>query len=67
MDLYVAFISMFLLAFGITALGLGIFSTYFGAGKSRIIGFLLSGIGVIVLLIFYGMTIDHFGFGWVIC
>ena len=65
MDLIVAFISMFLLAFGITALGLGLFSTYFGAGKSRAIGVILALIGIVVLLIFYLMTIDHFGYGWV--
>lgn len=64
MDLYVAFASMFLLSFGIVALGLGIFTTYFGAGKSRVIGVILSLIGVVVLLIFYLMTIDHFGYGW---
>ena len=64
MDLYVAFASMFLLSFGIVALGLGIFTTYFGAGKSRAIGVILSLIGVVVLLIFYLMTIDHFGYDW---
>ena len=64
MDLYVAFMSMFLLGFGIAALGLGIFTTYFGAGKSRAIGVILGLIGIVVLMIFYGMTIDHFGYGW---
>ena len=65
MDLYVAFMSMVLLGFGIAALGLGIFTTYFGAGKSRAIGVILGLIGIVVLMIFYGMTIDHFGYGWV--
>jgi len=63
-DLYVAFLSMFLLAFGLSALGLGAFTTYFGAGKSRIIGMILTLIGIVVLLIFYFMTIDYFGYDW---
>jgi hypothetical protein len=64
MDLAVAFVSMFLLAFGLAALGLGLFTMYFGAGKSRIIGVILGLIGLVVLVIFYLLTIDHFGHGW---
>jgi len=63
-DLQVAFTSMFLLAFGLSAFGLGLFTTYFGAGKSRMIGVILTLIGLVVLLIFYFMTIDYFGYGW---
>jgi len=62
--LQVAFASMFLLAFGLSAFGLGLFTTYFGAGKSRMIGVILTLIGIVVLLIFYLMAIDHFGYGW---
>ena len=59
MDIAVAFYSMFLLAFGLSALGLGIFTSYFGAGKSRVIGVILTLIGVLVIGAFYIMTMDH--------
>ncbi|MCK4613260.1 MAG: hypothetical protein KAU14_00530, partial [Thermoplasmata archaeon] len=64
MDLAVAFESMFLLAFGLTGLGLGLFTAYFGAGKSRIIGVILALIGIVVLALFYLMTVDYFGYDW---
>ena len=64
MDLYVAFWSMFLLSLGLISLGLGLFTAYFGAGKSKIIGTILTIIGIFVLLILYLMTIDHWGYGW---
>lgn len=59
MDLAIAFQSMFLLLFGLSMVGLGLFTTYFGAGKSRIIGGLLLAIGIVVLAIFYVMAADH--------
>lgn len=59
MDLTVAFLSMFILLWGLSMVGLGIFTTYFGAGKSRIIGAILLTIGIVVLGIFYFMTGDH--------
>jgi hypothetical protein len=64
MDLTVSFLSMLLLLFGLSMVGLGVFTTYFGAGKSRIIGVLLLLIGITVLAIFYIMATDYTGYDW---
>lgn len=67
MDYCLAVGSMFLLFFAISALGLGLFTTYFGAGKSRVIGVLLTIIGIMVMALFYLMAIDYWNYGWAMC
>ena len=52
------FLSMLTLMFAIASILAGIFTAYFGSGKSRIAGGLLIGIGLLVFLIFlYGTGI----------
>ena len=46
---------MFLLFFGAVSLGMGVFTTYFGVKKSRVIGVLLFVLGSVVLLTIYWM------------
>ena len=50
------FVSMLLLIFAIGMLLAGIFTIYFGTGKSRAIGSILFIIGIIVAIIFYNYT-----------
>jgi len=45
--------SMFILAFGLATLGSGLFTAYFGAGKSRTIGVVLTIVGVVFVGLFY--------------
>jgi hypothetical protein len=45
-------LSMFLLIFALASIGAGIFTAYFGSGKSRIIGAILILVGLIVGAIF---------------
>ena len=52
------FLSMLMLVFAIASIVAGIFTAYFGSGKSRAVGFGLSIIGVLVFVIFlYGASI----------
>ena len=55
------FLALTIFSFGLGTLGAGLFTAYFGAGKSRTIGFTLSIIGVHVLLIFAALTWDVVG------
>jgi hypothetical protein len=50
------FLALGIFAFGMGTLASGLFTAYFGAGKSRTIGFTLSVIGVIVLAFFAALT-----------
>ena len=50
------FISMLMLVFAIGAIIAGLFTAYFGSGKSRAIGGVLLIIGLIVALVFYNFS-----------
>lgn len=50
------FQSILLLAFGVTVLASGVFAAYFGAGKSRRIGYGLSLVGLLALFFFAAFT-----------
>lgn len=52
------FLAIAIFSFGLATLGAGLFTAYFGAGKSRAIGFTLSIVGVLVLLVFATLTWD---------
>lgn len=65
------FLSMMMLVFAIASLIAGIFTAYFGSGKSRVVGAILIIIGLIVgilflwfagVLTFLGMAPYSFGF-----
>jgi len=49
---------MFLLFFGLVSLGMGGFTTFFGAGKSRVIGLILLALGAVFLAILYVLVAD---------
>lgn len=55
-ELLNVFLAILLFAFGFFTLLAGLFTAYFGAGKSRAIGFTLSILGVLGLLFFAGLT-----------
>ncbi|HDS59869.1 MAG TPA: hypothetical protein ENN54_06235 [Thermoplasmatales archaeon] len=56
------FVSMLMLVFAIGSIIAGLFTAYFGSGKSRAIGGILLLIGLIVALVFYNYsTGDLFG------
>ncbi len=57
-DLLAQFLSMLVLVFGIASIIAGIFTAYFGSGRSRIVGGILIIIGLIVFFIFM------WGAGW---
>ena len=50
------FLSMLLLVFAVGTIIGGLFTIYFGSGRSRIIGSILLIIGIIVALIFYNYS-----------
>ncbi len=50
------FLAMSIFSLGLGTLGAGLFTAYFGAGKSRTIGFTLSLLGIVVLLVFAALT-----------
>lgn len=54
------FVSMLLLIFAIGTIIAGIFTAYFGSGRSRAIGGILLLIGIIVAIIFYNYTTGDF-------
>lgn len=55
MDIVSQFLSMLTLVFAIASIIAGIFTAYFGSGKSRAVGAILIVIGLIVFIIFlYG-------------
>lgn len=54
--LFGTFLAVTVFAFGLGTLGAGLFTAYFGAGKSRTIGFTLSVVGILVLLLFAVLT-----------
>ena len=45
------FIVIFIMSFGVVALMSGLFTAYFGAGKSRVIGLILTLVGLLILLV----------------
>ena len=57
-NLVAQFLSMMVLVFGIASIIAGIFTAYFGSGKSRIVGGILIVIGLLVFVIFM------WGAGW---
>ena len=55
MDIVSQFLSMLTLVFAIASIIAGIFTAYFGSGKSRAVGAILIVIGLIVFIVFlYG-------------
>ena len=50
------FVSMLLIGIGVALLATGMFTSYFGAGKSQKIGFALLFFGIIILTLVYLMT-----------
>ena len=52
------FISMLIVGIGVALLATGIFTSYFGAGKSQQIGFILLFLGLITLIITYILSFD---------
>jgi hypothetical protein len=57
-NLLAQFLSMMVLVFGIASIIAGIFTAYFGSGRSRIVGAVLIIIGLLVFVIFM------WGAGW---
>ena len=57
-NLLAQFLSMMVLVFGIASIIAGIFTAYFGSGRSRIVGGILIIIGILVFIIFM------WGAGW---
>jgi hypothetical protein len=55
------FLFVFLLSFAVFSLLAGVFTAYFGAGKSRLIGGVLLAIGVVIILIwvYFGLIQDY--------
>ncbi|HEV8361158.1 MAG TPA: hypothetical protein VGR28_11960 [Candidatus Thermoplasmatota archaeon] len=64
------FSSILVLSFGLFTLLSGVFTAYFGAGKSRKIGLGLTIIGLLALIIFAGLTwggvaaLQNLGVAW---
>ena len=52
------FVSMLMVGIGVALLATGLFTSYFGAGKSQKIGFALLFSGVATLVIVYALTFD---------
>ena len=52
------FTSIFVLSFGLSTLFAGLFTAYFGAGKSRKIGLALTLVGLVVIAFFVSATWD---------
>ena len=52
------FVSMLIVGFGVALLATGLFTSYFGAGKSQKIGFGLLFSGGAILVIVYALTFD---------
>ncbi len=50
------FVSMLIIGIGVALLATGMFTSYFGAGKSQKIGFALLFFGIIILVLVYLMT-----------
>ena len=57
-NLLAQFLSMMVLVFGIASIIAGIFTAYFGSGRSRIVGGILIILGILVFIIFM------WGAGW---
>lgn len=55
-ELLNVFWAIFLFAFGLFTLFAGLFTAYFGAGKSRAIGFSLSLLGIFFIVLFAVLT-----------
>ena len=52
------FVSMLIVGIGVALLGTGMFTSYFGAGKSQKIGYALLFSGVVILATVYVLTFD---------
>ena len=57
-ELLNTFFAILIFAFGLFTLMAGLFTAYFGAGKSRAIGITLTVVGVIGLVLFGALTWD---------
>jgi len=55
------FVSMLIVGIGVALLGTGLFTSYFGAGKSQKIGYALLFSGVVILATVYVLTFDALG------
>jgi hypothetical protein len=56
MALLYVFLAILVFAFGLFTLLAGLFTAYFGAGKSRAIGFTLAVLGILGLTVFAALT-----------
>ena len=56
LDIIQFFVSMLIVGIGVALLATGMFTAYFGAGKSQKIGFVLLFFGIITLVLVYLMT-----------
>ena len=56
LDIMQFFVSMLIVGIGVALLATGMFTAYFGAGKSQKIGFALLFCGIIILALVYLMT-----------
>ena len=61
LDIMQYFVSMLIIGIGIALLGTGIFTSYFGAGKSQKIGFTLLFLGAIILVVVIDMAFGTIG------
>ena len=61
LDIMQFFVSMLIVGIGVALLGTGLFTSYFGAGKSQKIGFALLFFGAITLVLVYLMTYEEEG------
>ena len=52
------FVSMLLIGIGVALLATGLFTSYFGAGKSQKIGFGLLATGILAIIITYILTFE---------
>ena len=52
------FVPMLIVGIGVALLATGMFTSYFGAGKSQKIGFVLLFFGIVILALVYLMTFD---------
>jgi len=52
------FVSMFTVGIGVALLATGIFTSYFGAGKSQQIGFILLFLGLVAIIVSYILAFD---------
>ena len=62
LDIMQFFVSMLVVGIGVALLATGMFTSYFGAGKSQKIGIILMAAGFLSLASIYSITDDHIDF-----